>query len=127
MSDSGEKKDQNKDDNRGEKIKPILSPFSPFPFGSPVQQGKVQSPFGQTKPTKPNQVQTPFSGSPGQKLLLNSLNRKNDVTTPGPRLLTATTRSSVPSSAPWKVTRWVERRSSILRHLSLYHSQRSQH
>lgn len=39
-----------------------MSPFSPFPYGSPVQQGMVQS---------------PFSGSPAQKYLLNSFSRGN--------------------------------------------------
>merc|ERR1719402_197014 len=40
-----------------------MSPFSPFPYGSPVQQGTIQS---------------PFSGSPAQKYLLNSFARGNN-------------------------------------------------
>ena len=38
--------------------KPSFSPFSPFPYGSPL--------------TKVNSLQTSFSGSPGQKMLLGT-------------------------------------------------------
>ena len=60
MSEAGK---QEKDKSGGEKLKPIMSPFSPFPYGSPVQQGTIQS---------------PFSGSPAQKYLLNSFARGNN-------------------------------------------------
>jgi len=47
------------DSKEGGKPKPIFAPFSPFPYGSPLAQGTLQS---------------SFTGSPGQKLLLGSLN-----------------------------------------------------
>jgi len=61
MSESG--KQAKEKSGGGEKLKPIMSPFSPFPYGSPVQQGTIQS---------------PFSGSPAQKYLLNSFARRNN-------------------------------------------------
>jgi len=68
MAESGnEFKDNSKD---GGKPKPSFSPFSPFPYGSPLAQGAFQ---------------TSFSGSPGQRILLGSLGhtRSNgEVVTP---------------------------------------------
>eukprot|EP00092_Neocalanus_flemingeri_P028743 GFUD01031207.1.p1 GENE.GFUD01031207.1~~GFUD01031207.1.p1 ORF type:complete len:618 (-),score=129.07 GFUD01031207.1:1525-3378(-) len=57
MAESNDSKDSSKD---GGKPKPSFSPFSPFPYGSPLAQGSLQS---------------SFSGSPGQRLLLGSLNQ----------------------------------------------------
>jgi len=55
-----------------ERPRPRFSPFSPFPYGSPL--------------TKFNSIQTSFSGSPGQKMLLGqSLNQtgaEREVMTP---------------------------------------------
>ena len=68
MAESGnDSKDSSKDAG---KPKPNFSPFSPFPYGSPLAQGSFQ---------------TSFSGSPGQRLLLGSLSQartNGDVITP---------------------------------------------
>ena len=63
----GESKEASKD---GGKPKPIFPPFSPFPYGSPLAQASLQ---------------TSFSGSPGQRLLLGSVNQSRsngEVVTP---------------------------------------------
>jgi len=63
----GESKDTNKD---GGKPKPIFPPYSPFPYGSPLAQGSMQ---------------TSFSGSPGQRILLGNLSHartNGEVVTP---------------------------------------------
>jgi len=55
-----EEPNDSKDSSKeGGKPKPSFAPFSPFPYGSPLAQGSLQS---------------SFAGSPGQKLLLGSLN-----------------------------------------------------
>ena len=66
-SGGGESKETGKD---GGKPKPIFPPFSPFPYGSPLAQASLQ---------------TSFSGSPGQRLLLGSVNQtraNGEVVTP---------------------------------------------
>lgn len=56
-----EQPNDSKDSSKeGGKPKPNFSPFSPFPYGSPLAQGSMQ---------------TSFSGSPGQRLLMGSLNQ----------------------------------------------------
>lgn len=52
--------DSKDNSKEGGKPKPKFSPFSPFPYGSPLAQGSLQ---------------TSFSGSPGQRLLIGSLNQ----------------------------------------------------
>jgi len=59
-----------KDNRDGAKPKPNFTAFSPFPYGSPLAQGSLQ---------------TSFSGSPGQRLLLGSFNQSRvngEVVTP---------------------------------------------
>jgi len=56
-----EQPNDSKDSSKeGGKPKPNFSPFSPFPYGSPLAQGSMQ---------------TSFSGSPGQRLLMGSLSQ----------------------------------------------------
>ena len=68
MAEPNESKDNRKD---GGKPKPTFSPFSPFPYGSPLAQGLLQ---------------TSFTGSPGQKILLgesvNHSRTNGEVVTP---------------------------------------------
>jgi len=68
MAEPNDSKDNRKD---GGKPKPTFSPFSPFPYGSPLAQGLLQ---------------TSFTGSPGQKILLgesvNHSRTNGEVVTP---------------------------------------------